>query len=676
MIKKALLLTVLLGLVSFKTTSQCFADVSTQFEQAEEYEDDEKYEQAAAIYKSIAKDHAGTEDGLRAQQELVYLYIESGRTTEAEAAYQELLARYSNHDGIAKVVDHVGDKYRQSEEYDKARKLYQYVVATWPDAEHAVWSQASVVRSSILLGDESAVQAALEKLIADFRDHKDVAKAVGEIADEYDDLDKYQRVLQLHKRIVDTWPQSDQALESQVAIVKIQIGLRGETAAQAAFDRLVSQFREHKDIAKAINDIAEEYHDEGNDVKARELYQYAVDNFSHAEHAVESQAVLVKWAIKDGNKSAAEAGFDKLVSQFGEHKGIAEAIHHIANEYQKLGRHEKAIPLYQHVIDNWPRAEHAMWSHKDLACLNIVLGNFDAVDGVADKLIADFSGNPRLPRALQRIGTKCDGAREFGKAKSIFQQLVQVNPDGHYGGKAKLYIARINILSLARSAKEDEVKAAIDKLATDFKDHRELPKQVFLIAEEYFHRADYKAAIKLWKRVARDYPEDDVNSKIPFLLGMCYEQLEDYPKAIECYKKVVEKYPDSYYAPQVPYKLGMRYRELKAYEQAVYWLGKQHELYSGEPISRAALFWQGMVYLFDMEDYQKAADTFQEYFESYPDTEETPWALYNLATCLERTGHDAQATAILTMAQKTYPDSQYADEIKDKLTQLQEGVEQ
>jgi TolA-binding protein len=168
------------------------------------------------------------------------------------------------------------------------------------------------------------------------------------------------------------------------------------------------------------------------------------------------------------------------------------------------------------------------------------------------------------------------------------------------------------------------------------------------------------------------YPESHLKSIIPYFLASCYEELKEYQGAIEYYTQVVEQYPYSRYAYRAPYRLGILYRRLKEYGQAVSWFEQQRKKYSNESLMRHALFFQGIVYLFNMNKYPEAADIFLEYVELYPETENAPLALSNLATCHEKMGDEAMAIALLQAALDTYPDTFFAKDITNKLRELQE----
>ncbi|MHC4426134.1 MAG: tetratricopeptide repeat protein [Planctomycetota bacterium] len=189
----------LVALLVVMTAGRCFADVSAQFEQAETYEEQGQYEQAEQIYQQIAADYPGSDDAFEAREKLTCLYVSSGRELDAEAGLAELLASFSGHEAIAAAVTHVGDAYRESEKYEKACEIYDYVVSNWREDEYAMWSQANIVVSNACLGNNAAADTAFEELRTQYSEHKLISQAVCMVADNYRKLKKHSRAWQLYR---------------------------------------------------------------------------------------------------------------------------------------------------------------------------------------------------------------------------------------------------------------------------------------------------------------------------------------------------------------------------------------------------------------------------------------------------------------------------------------------
>ncbi|MHC4215199.1 MAG: tetratricopeptide repeat protein, partial [Planctomycetota bacterium] len=258
-------------------------------------------EQAVAQYEQIVADHPGTDEALEAQEKLVGLYVKEKMGAEAEAAYEKLITDYASHTGMAKAVDHVADAYREQKDYDKALEIYQYMVDTYPQAEHAIDSQMGVARIKILQKDYAGGQEAVDKLISDYGSSKEIAKAIDNVGDAYRDAGKYVKALELYNWVVTNGSDVERAIGSQASVVKIYIEMDEYDKAKAETDELISRFGSDSAMAKGIDNIADSYRKARKFGRARELYQWVVENQPEADHAMQSQVSAVKVCIAMGD---------------------------------------------------------------------------------------------------------------------------------------------------------------------------------------------------------------------------------------------------------------------------------------------------------------------------------------------------------------------------------------
>ena len=187
-------------LLVFVAVSRCLADVLAQFEQAQTYEEQRQYGQAEQIYQQIVTDHPGTDDALKAQKNLAILYVGWDRQPEAETALLELLGNFSQHEAIATVVTHVADTYRKFAKHASAGELYKYVIANWPQDEHAMWSQMGLAISNTCLADEQGAEAAFDKLCSEYSGHEPLGRAICLVADNYRRLERNEKASELYRR--------------------------------------------------------------------------------------------------------------------------------------------------------------------------------------------------------------------------------------------------------------------------------------------------------------------------------------------------------------------------------------------------------------------------------------------------------------------------------------------
>jgi len=459
MTKTTLALISLVGVMFCVTSRRCLADTATLLAQAEEYERTGNYRQAENAYKQVLAENSASDDGMHAQERLTMLYIGWGRKSEAEAAYQKLLAEHSARAGIAVAVDHVADTYRHSGDYQKALAAYQFIVATWPLDEHALDSYSRIACIGIRLGEGVGVQAALDKLIADYSDREDVADVLSEIANEYRQSGSGEGIAQLYQRVASGWPVEQRGIWAQAAVARVSAASDDTAAAQVEVDRLISRFSDAEGLKKAIDQVADEHRKAGRYDKALPLHQYVAEHWPGSERAMEALKGVAISNIALGSSAAAEAATDKLIADFNgfeleSGEDFPETLYQIAKAYEAAESYEQARSVYEWII-----AHRGESSYSDTARLDVERVNILSLSGPVeeaelgsrlDSFIAAFAGHEGLRAAVHEIGVhyhvrayklRSSGSTDeaaacFGKAAVVFEKVVNEFPAFFDGGEA------------------------------------------------------------------------------------------------------------------------------------------------------------------------------------------------------------------------------------------------
>lgn len=745
--KTLIISSVLSAFLLFTAAGICFAGTSELLEQADAYEQDGNYEPAEAIYLQIVTGYPDTDYALDAQKKLTLIYIATDREQQADAAFGQLVTAFSGQPGITEAVWQIAKGYEEAKKNEKALELHQYNVGQFTPDTHTMWSQTEIIYLNINSGENAAADAAFEKLITLFSSQPTLPKEIHQIALKYKSMERYDKALELYQYNTEHSSKDDMyTMWSQVEIVKHHIGNANYTAAVAACDTLLTEFSEQPTLPKEVYLIADLYSKAGKVDKALDLHQYNVeqifkddkytmwslveiikshmqnadidaanescdillDKFSkqpafptelykiamrykksgsnekalelhkfNIEHSSKddkftmwSKVEIVKSHVRDANDVAADEAFDELLAEFSGQPTLPKEIYQIVDEYVMAGSYDKADQVYQQVLDKWPEAEEAGLEHIGVAEINVLSliesGNDAEASKALDSLIADFNEHPNLAWTLDGIAGRYEKFQKYDEARGIYQKIVADYNETEYAFTARKKLAILEIMV------GDDIAAqiAIDTLITDYNDHPELPQTLLSISEQYFYRNNYQRSAELWELMLSKYPESSVIEEILYFLAVCYEKLENEPNAITHYTKLFEQYPNGRYAYRAPYSLALIYRRQKHYDKAIYWFQQQRRLYLIEPYRERSLYCEGLVYLYKLKDYEKAAEIFQEYINTYP-TGERHLALYRLAVCYEQLGKTAQAIELLQLGLMEYSDTIFAETYMEKLMQLQ-----
>ena len=383
-------------------------------------------------------------------------------------------------------------------QYEQAEAIYQQVIAEYAGTDDAFAAQKQLTFLYIAWNRYPQAETAYNQLLANFSGNKDISQAVHDIAYRYRCVNKREKANELDQYVVDTWPDSDYALLGQMDIAKYYVDQGDEPNAEAATAKLLTNYSGHALIARAVHDVAQHYRYTQRYKKANELYQFVVETWPKAEHALWAQADLIKSYLALGDDSSAEAAVEKLIADFSWSEHIARAIHDTAWEYRKLANYGWANELDQYVIDHWPKDVQAMWAKMDMAKTDIVLGNYATADKTVDILIADFSDQPELSTAIFMLGEQyynkafaCENQGQTAEAKSHFQK-----------------------------------------------------------------------AIAIWERIINELPQSSITPQAYYFAARCYDKLDQKAKALEYYQVVVDTWPDYEFSWHSQLSIARRFLEL------------------------------------------------------------------------------------------------------------------
>jgi len=311
---------------------------------ADEYRKSGNYERARELYQLVVDTWAEFEQAAQSQSGVARCCILLGDDPNAQVAIEKLMTDFPNHKRLALAIDHLADTYGDLGKIEKARELYQLVVDRWPEAKHAIQSQAGVVRSYIALGDDVKAKAAIGKLIRDFSSASNLVGALEEIGEMYEEAGRYAKAEEICQQIIKIDPNSSEARKAVLDIAKVDILSLIETGDDAnalmGINKLMVDFNGHPDLAAAIFQIGEQY------------YNMA---FSYKKDAHEAK-------MKE-HFAKAIAVWERIIQELPVSATTAQAYYFSARCYRQLGEYEKSIEYYQKVISDWPGHKY-VWDAK------------------------------------------------------------------------------------------------------------------------------------------------------------------------------------------------------------------------------------------------------------------------------------------------------------------------
>jgi len=463
-------------------------------------------------------------------------------------------------------------------------------------------------------------------------------------------------------------------LRAQKDAAKAAIRLGDDAGAENAIIKLKTDFVSNDGLARAINEVAGEYRDTRKFSEACELYEYVLSNWPGDEEALFAQMRLAKVYNQQGNASAVGAAFNKLLSDFQKQEKIDEAVWELGEYFSDYQQYERAGQAYKYVVDNCPGSGHLLEALSGLAKVSIHLGDEATAQAAIKQLQVGFAKDEEIARAVCQIAGCYHLVGQLEKANQLYSYVLSLS------GLPKSDEAIIwtqTALALSQMCQKDAAASqkTTDKLCVDFSDNQRIPQALHLIAELCYRDKDYQRAAGIWQEMLEKYHGTSISAdQVLYLKGICHENLKEYARAIECYTEIFEDHQAGAFARRVPYQIGKLYRKSGNSSEAINWLERQGKLYPDDVMAEKAMFELGLVYQIDVKDYASAVTAFQKYADNYSTNDHAALALYNAALCYEEMGDVQQAKAVLSQAQKQYPESVFANDIAEQNAKLSGGA--
>ena len=348
-----------------------------------------------------------------AQLSQIYSNIRNFDYAAADTAVDKLLTEFSDEPDLAEEVYLLTGPYNKARKYQKSVPLYEYFLDKQPEDEQAILAQSGLAIAHMELDNENEAQVAIYKLLTGFSDDERISRVLYGIAQHCYSARKYYKALELHQYNVEHFSRDDKhTMWSQVEIVKSHIRDGNDPAADTSYQKLLTAFSAQPTLATEICRVADTYLNAARTDKARELFECILDNWADSEEVIHARAGLVRLSIAAGEDANARAEIDRLIADFADHPGLAEAVsliaqgywgkalfeerqgldaeanehyrkalteceriiqelpeipdttawaHHRAAEcYRHFGQHQKTIDYYQKIVDNWPEYPYAV----------------------------------------------------------------------------------------------------------------------------------------------------------------------------------------------------------------------------------------------------------------------------------------------------------------------------
>jgi len=519
------------------------------------YDGIKEYDKALEINKYNIEHFPNDIHAMWSQVGTIYYYLRNKDDDGFDREFKKLYTTFAEQEILSREIWNVAGKCDELEEYDKALEVNRYNIEHFPDRIEAMWSQVGTIYYYLRNQDDDGFDREFEKLYTIFAEQETLPKEIWFIACRCDEVEEYDKALEVNRYNIEHFPNDIHALRSQVGTIYYYLRNQDNEGFDREYENLYTIFAEQPTLAEEIFNVAKTCDEMQEYDKAFGVNKYNIEHFPGRIEAMWSQVGIIYYHLRNGDYDNADSAADNLLTVFSGQPTLPKEIYLIADRFSLAGNHERAVELYQSVIDRGSVTSdidsqvYAVMSY-------FALDDDETAQEQLDKLIADFNDYPDLPKVLSeqialgiygkamrlkaKYGLDANSINEFHKAISIWSKIASDLPISQY--TLQSYYCRAVILSQELSQYADGIEL-FEYLVSNWPDY------------EFSYNAQYQIG-KYYDIMLRD-PNTPVEQ-----IGQLEEKRE------QGYISVIEKYPNCDLVKRSAYNLGGLHYKKKDWELA------------------------------------------------------------------------------------------------------------
>jgi tetratricopeptide (TPR) repeat protein len=526
------------------------------------------------------------------------------------------------------------EKLYEAGKYSQAEQGYQNIINKADpnkseDFELAFQARKKLPLVYLAMDQQSQAQAAVQQLLTKNHDHEQLPQAIHEIVEQAKELSKTLQAGQIYQNILQIQPKHPQAIWLKMGIAIANVHLSNDEAVNATLQNIIAQDSGDERAAEAFNQTALAYRKLNKYAKARNVYQFVVDNWPNMDRAIFSQQGLVLCNIDLDDQAAADTATQKLLVDYAGSTNIPEIMLIIGEEYSLKGKPDKALTIHQYVLDKHPDSPIAVWSQGDKALCYLELGDKQTAKAATQELMQKFAGDTNISYPVWKIALFHNDKRDWEDARPLCEYLV----DKHAEVDISIWAQNILLHTYLTEKNMTAIDTGIQQLLTRFSSNKQLPEAAYWVARDLSKTYPAKAR-ELSEYISETYPDDEFTlySKV----NLCVLQiLQDNETSAEAaFNTILSKNKDNPNLAEAVHLMAEGYFERALMEPRQ---NRQMTEKAKESLQKAQAKWEGIItqfpntpsvaqahYLvgeccYQLGQYEKAIEYYQKTVDNFPD---------------------------------------------------------
>lgn len=594
---------------------------------------------------------------------------------QARGFYQELLAKYPDHQRASRSAVRIGWCLYQTKQFDAAAKHLTASLAKLKTPEHKAEAHLLIGRSYGALGNHQQAVASLDAALKEKGD----------------------------------WQRADEVL---IAAAQSLIALDNLDEARKRLDQLRSGFAESEFRPQALYQLAEI--DRGKENLDEAIKAYAEFRSKYADSELNPLAgygLAACYAAKTDFNNAIST-LDQVLAKTPNDKVAPRALLLRGQCHQRAGHFDPAAKDLQAFLATKPEPAEAAEATLDLARCQIALKQPDAAAKALQQIIQQQPKFDQIDQVYYELAYVYLDLKKAAEAVTSFEKVTQLAPETVQAAEAWFHIGRAHdqaasAENIDKAQKAAELKKAEQAFAAGLKTAKrdELrEKLAYKLGDTLYRQDQFAPAAEVLKQQIAQFPKGDYCGPATYLAAECLYRQDQFGEALPLYEQVVQRNVEKYLDRSL-YRAGdcaagvknwplsqrhyeeliRRFPKFPQIDDAVYGVGWALQNQNKLPEARAqyekiasssseaaakARFMMGEI-AFTEKKYSEAIGNFLYVTVNYPFEHWQGMSHFEAGRCYMSLGKNEQAVGQFSTLTKKFPNHEKTEAAKKLITELQ-----
>lgn len=540
--------------------------------------------------------------------------LKLGRKDEAAIGFEYLTKTYNWSNYRDKALYNLGLIYFNSGKYDLSRSRLKLLLNDYPESDFYGNSLYWVGESFSTENKPKEAIQFLEEAVADKRNKKYADYSLYALANAYEQVGDYNNAVKYYDQLLTYHKSSTLATSSQIRIGVCYFKLKDyqSSIVELKSPRLTNLSDDM--YSESIYLLATSYYRVGEYSDAEKSYLEVLQKFPEAKYSRDAKYGLAWTYFQQKKYDEAFNSFDELSNE-SDSLGI-KSLYWKGECKRYLGKNNEANAIYKEFLEKYPNdplAQEVQYqlgvvyfntNNSDLATRYLISANASSDDVIKGKSFA-MLGEIELNKG------------KFEAAKNYFEiVLANKGAEKDVHNRALLGLG-ISLFHLNNNKTALKYLNELENSDASF----ETQKLNFFLAENYFAEGNFKSAINNYQSAVGS--DKEINSQALYGKAYSYFNTGDYENAAYQFADYIKKYPNNKRLGDAKLRLADSY--------------------------------------FGSKNFSAASKVYQELFSSDAKLSSDPYARYQYAQALYKSGKANDAIAEFTAIQQNFPTSEYAE---------------